>query len=141
MRKNSHDKILKEEPKEQHLSIIPKSYTFSYSHPQLSQAMASNLTSLCDLVVVFPQKPHFQYRFRFGHQYQKLGAMWSDDPFGVRVWIHIVGRGLKMKCETQRILSLSLLPRRHHLLLLLYYDILLLVVGVLCALKKIDIIF
>ena len=28
MRKNLHGKILKEEPKEQHLSTIPKSYSF-----------------------------------------------------------------------------------------------------------------
>ena len=30
MRKNSHDKISKREPKKQHLNTIPKSYIFYY---------------------------------------------------------------------------------------------------------------
>jgi len=37
MRKNLHGKILKEEPKEQHLSIVPKSY--SYRNVSLGQAL------------------------------------------------------------------------------------------------------
>ena len=32
MRKNLHDRILKEEPKEQHLSTVPKSYSNIYIH-------------------------------------------------------------------------------------------------------------
>ena len=32
MRKNLHDRILKEEPKEQHLSTVSKSYSNIYIH-------------------------------------------------------------------------------------------------------------
>jgi len=40
MRKNPHDRILKKKPKEQHLSIVPKSYPSNYTFSNF------NLTSV-----------------------------------------------------------------------------------------------